>query len=197
MKPLATPLILVALLLLGAAACSHLLPDYSAQIAEQQAAIAAVEQERASVEADLTALKEQLATAPPEVAPELAATIDALAQMRTALKDRKDELEEGMQDYKTGAAGQATGKALELLMYLLGALGLGGTAIGAKLLSVAAVVKSGPSRAQGQVDELWEKLASYRLEAERRLAQLEQGMAAAGTPTVASKPLAPAVAPSA
>lgn len=173
---------LAVLFLIALATCSQLLPDYEAQVAEQQAAIEAAEQEQAALTGEIVALQGQLETAPPEVVPEIEATIEALRDLRAQAKAEEEVKEEALKDFKTESAGKATGAGMNALLALITALGLGGTAIGAKVIAVAGQVKNGPSRAQGEIDELWEKTTALKADLERRLALLEAGLVAPPTP---------------
>lgn len=167
MKTHRPQLSLVALLALLLGGCSFLLPDYDAQVEQQEHALQLLDAERAAL-ADQAAELEAAGAAAEEVA--------AVLERRAELKGQAVALEQSLESFKATSIGGAGSKVLELLYWLLGGTALGGTALGAKVLAMANQAKAGPSRAQGEVDELWEKLAEERARVEYLIGRIDAGL---------------------
>lgn len=135
----------------------------------------ATPEEVAAIEAQLTEAQIGLGTA--------ASVISELKLLRVGVETSVASSKDRIRDLKYESAGQISGGVMEAILSVLGLLSAGGLAWASRAVSIVNKLKQGPSRAQEEVNELWDegkaaavKLAEIKAEFEARLALIEKGM---------------------
>lgn len=197
-------IVAVCLFTILAAGCAHMLPEYQARLDEFAAQIATLEDQKATIGADLVAAREahreamntvahqreiMLGMAPGPDRDAVAASVATLEEHAAALEDVievQKQAAEGLDQAATSVASASKAYKTESAGNVIGIVtGLVGSLLGLRANGIVQAAKSAPSRAQGAIDELYDRLGaivakveSYKGEASTLLALLEKGMVA-------------------